>query len=64
MVRIGVVVIADNETHGDLGRVVNALLTVREAREAGDVPASQAGDVQGFREGSYRYRYDGTTQRN
>ena len=40
MVRIGVVVIADTETHGDLGRVVNALLTVREAREAGDVPVS------------------------
>jgi hypothetical protein len=36
MVRIGVVVIADTETHGDLGRVVNALLTVREAKEAGD----------------------------
>lgn len=36
MVRIAVVIVADTETHGDLGRAVNALLTVREAREAGD----------------------------
>jgi len=36
MCRIAVVVLADTETHGDLGRVVNGLLTVKEAREAGD----------------------------
>jgi len=36
MVRIAIVIIADTETHGDLGRAVNALLTVREAKEAGD----------------------------
>ena len=36
MTRIAVVILADTETHGDLGRAVNALLTVREANEAGD----------------------------
>ncbi len=36
MAKIGIVVLADIETHGDLGRVVNALLTAREAGEAGD----------------------------
>lgn len=36
MVKIAVVIVADTETHGDLGRAVNALLAVREAKEAGD----------------------------
>jgi hypothetical protein len=36
MAKVGIVVLADTETHGDLGRVVNALLTAREATEAGD----------------------------
>jgi hypothetical protein len=36
MVKLGVVVFADTETHADLARVVNALLLVREAEEAGD----------------------------
>jgi hypothetical protein len=34
--KLAVIVFADTETHGDLGRVVNALLTIREAKEAGD----------------------------
>lgn len=36
MAKISVVVLADTETHADLGRVANALTTVREAKEAGD----------------------------
>lgn len=36
MAKIGIVVLADTETHGDLGRVVNGLLTAREAGENGD----------------------------
>lgn len=36
MAKISVVVLADTETHGDLGRIANALTTVNEAREAGD----------------------------
>lgn len=36
MMKIGVVVFADTEAHPDLARVVNALLVVREAAEAGD----------------------------
>ncbi len=36
MCKIAVIVLADTETHGDLGRVVNALLAVKEAGEAGD----------------------------
>ncbi len=36
MSRIAIVILADTETHGDLGRVVNALLTVKEAKEAQD----------------------------
>ncbi len=31
MVKIAGVIVADTETHGDLGRAVNALLMVREA---------------------------------
>jgi len=36
MIRIAVVVVAGTETHADLGRVVNALVTVKVAKEAGD----------------------------
>lgn len=36
MVKLAVVVFADTESHADLGRVVNAMLVVREAAEAGD----------------------------
>lgn len=36
MCRIAVIILADTETHGDLGRVVNGLLTVKEAGEADD----------------------------
>ena len=36
MAKLGVVVFADTESHADLGRVVNALITVKEAGEAGD----------------------------
>ncbi|MDQ3224818.1 MAG: hypothetical protein M3Q75_15295 [Gemmatimonadota bacterium] len=36
MAKIGIVVLTDTETHGDLGRVVNALITAKEATEAGD----------------------------
>ncbi len=36
MAKLGVVVLADTENPGDLGRVVNALITAREAKEAGD----------------------------
>jgi hypothetical protein len=34
--KVGIVVLADTETHGDLGRVVNALITTKEFKEAGD----------------------------
>lgn len=34
--KLAVLVFADTESHSDLGRVVNALLTVREAAEHGD----------------------------
>lgn len=36
MARISVVVLADTESHGDLGRLANALELVKEAAEAGD----------------------------
>lgn len=36
MAKISVVVLADIETHGDLGRLANALSTAGEAAEAGD----------------------------
>lgn len=36
MVKIAIVVLADTETHGDLGRLVNALEAVKEFTEAGD----------------------------
>jgi hypothetical protein len=36
MAKIAVIVLADTETHGDLGRIANALTTVSESKEAGD----------------------------
>lgn len=36
MAKISVVLLADVETHGDMGRVANALSLVKEAKEAGD----------------------------
>ena len=36
MQRVAMLVLADTESHGDLGRVVNALMTAREFKEAGD----------------------------
>ncbi len=34
--KVAIVVLADTETHGDLGRVVNALEAVKEFKEARD----------------------------
>ena len=36
MAKIALLILADTETHGDLGRVVNALQVAREFLEAGD----------------------------
>lgn len=36
MAKVAIVVLADTETHGDLGRVVNALEAVKEFKEAKD----------------------------
>jgi hypothetical protein len=36
MNKVAILVLADTETHGDLGRVVNAMMTAREFKEAGD----------------------------
>ena len=36
MAKIAVVVLADIETHADMGRMTNALATVKEAKEQGD----------------------------
>jgi hypothetical protein len=36
MHKIAIVVLADTETHGDLGRAVNALEVAKEFKEAGD----------------------------
>jgi hypothetical protein len=36
MNKVAILELADAETHGDLGRVVNALMTPREVKEAGD----------------------------
>ena len=36
MNKAAILVLADVETHGDLGRVVNAMMTAREFNEAGD----------------------------
>lgn len=35
--KVAIVVLADTESHADLGRVVNALETALECKEAGDV---------------------------
>lgn len=34
--KLAVILLADTQSHGDLGRVLNALMTVREAAESGD----------------------------
>jgi hypothetical protein len=36
MNRVAILVLADTETHADLGRVVNAMMTAKEFHEAGD----------------------------
>lgn len=36
MAKVGIVVLADTETHGDLGRIANALTSAKEFKEAGD----------------------------
>jgi len=36
MNKVAIVVLADTESHGDLGRVVNALEAVKEFKDAGD----------------------------
>lgn len=36
MIKVAIVVLADTETHGDMGRVTNALVAAKEFREAGD----------------------------
>jgi len=35
-VKVAIVVLADNERHEDLGRVVNAMIATRELHEAGE----------------------------
>ncbi len=39
MAKVGIVVLADTETHGDLGRIANALTSAKEFKEAGDETA-------------------------
>lgn len=36
MTKVGILVLADTETHADMGRVANALETAKEFQEAGD----------------------------
>ena len=36
MEKIAVIILADIETHGDMGRVANALELAKEAKELGD----------------------------
>lgn len=36
MTKVAILVLADTETHGDLGRVTNALMAAREFKEGGD----------------------------
>ncbi|MBX6763510.1 MAG: hypothetical protein K6T51_03585 [Rubrobacteraceae bacterium] len=36
MAKVAIVVLADTETHGDLGRLANALTSAQEFKEAGD----------------------------
>jgi hypothetical protein len=33
---VAILVLADTQTHGDLGRVVNAMMVAKELKEAGD----------------------------
>jgi len=37
MVKAAILVLADVESHGDLGRVVNALIAAKEFKDAGEV---------------------------
>ncbi len=39
MLKMAVFVLADIESHGDMGRLVNALVAVKEAKDAGDTVA-------------------------
>ena len=48
MLKVAVFVLADIESHGDLGRLVNALVAVKELKEAGD-PVSLVFDGAGTR---------------
>ncbi len=48
MVKLAVFVLADIESHGELGRLVNALVAVKEAKEAGD-PVALVFDGAGTR---------------
>ncbi len=36
MAKVAIVVLADTETHGDLGRAANALTSAKEFKQAGD----------------------------
>jgi len=36
MTKVGIIVLADKETHADMGRVANALETAKEFQEGGD----------------------------
>lgn len=36
MQKVAVIVLADNETHGDMGRIANALEVAKEFKEGGD----------------------------
>lgn len=36
MAKVGVVLLADTESHGDMGRMVNALTSAREFKDGGD----------------------------
>jgi hypothetical protein len=36
MTKVAIVVLADTETHGDLGRIANALTSAQDFKEAGD----------------------------
>lgn len=36
MLKVAIIVLADTETHGDMGRVTNALTAAQEFKEAGD----------------------------
>lgn len=40
MSKVAIVVLADTETHGDMGRATNALETAKELKEANDASFS------------------------